>query len=61
MVQVAGRRSRVEESLELGKGEVGLDQYARPDLHRLVSALYGMDLICRLPIAVSAAAKNGSR
>ncbi len=27
MVMVAGRRSRVEESLELGKGEVGLDQY----------------------------------
>lgn len=27
MVQVAGRRWRVEESLELGKGEVGLDQY----------------------------------
>ncbi|MBO0795055.1 MAG: IS701 family transposase [Ktedonobacteraceae bacterium] len=27
MLQVAGRRWRVEESLELGKGEVGLDQY----------------------------------
>jgi SRSO17 transposase len=27
MVMVAGRRWRVEESLELGKGEVGLDQY----------------------------------
>jgi SRSO17 transposase len=27
MVMVAARRWRVEESLELGKGEVGLDQY----------------------------------
>jgi len=27
MLAVAGRRWTVEESLELGKGEVGLDQY----------------------------------
>src|SRR5260370_5899808 len=37
LVRVAGSRWKIEEGLEETKGEVGLDQYARPGLSGLVS------------------------
>jgi hypothetical protein len=40
MVEAIGARWHIEEDFETGK-DMGLDQYARPQLDRLVSTCYG--------------------